>query len=200
MAASGQFANQQAAASAGRRRGEQVPFAGPLPRSLGIDGRVGGLGIDGDAIGRVGEDEQFRPLVPVDVVGHRIDGHFVDRHLAVRPLRGQRQLVGPIGICPVLADPLGRREPAVEIDPRLPGIDDEHVIAAVGAKVGHGEAFRTSLQRDHPKALPPVEGFRRGERRLAPRGDERQENASRNRSRAEVDHAGKDTPPSCLPP
>jgi energy-coupling factor transporter ATP-binding protein EcfA2 len=71
---------------------------------------------------------------------------------------------------------------------------------AVDEPFPRGEAFRTSLQRDHPEALPPVEGFRRGERRLAPRGDERQENASRNRPRAEVDHAGKDTPPSCLPP
>jgi hypothetical protein len=88
--AAGQVADEQAAAPTGGRSREQVPLARLLPRPLGVHRLVGGLGVDGDTVRRVGEHEQFRPLVAIDVMGHRIDRHLVDRHLAVRPVGSQR--------------------------------------------------------------------------------------------------------------
>ena len=113
MPSVGQIADQQAPVSTRWRAGEQIPLAGLLPRTLRIDGLIGGLRVDGDPIGGIGEYEQFGTLVAVEIVRYGVDGHLVDRDFAVGPVRGQGEFVGSLGIGRVGAGAVRSREPAI---------------------------------------------------------------------------------------
>ena len=171
MATAGQVADEQAAGLAGRRAGQQIPVARLLPGRLGIDRLVGGLCVDGYAVGGIGQHEQFRSLVAVEVVRHRIDRHLVDRNLAVRPLRRQRQFVGPLGVAGIDAGAVGPGQPTVEVEAGLPRIDHHDVVPAVVAEVGDKHPFAAALKRNHPHALPAVEWLL-GSRERDRRGDD----------------------------
>ena len=198
MPATGQVADEQASRLAGGRAGEQVPFAGLLPGSLRVDRLVGRLRVDGDAVRRGGEHEQLRPAVAIDVVGDGIDRQLVDRHLAVGPVGRQRQFVGTIGIAGGVAFPFGLRQPAVEIEPRLPRVDHDHVVTPVGAEIGDDQPVGTPLERDHPQGLPAVERPVRGAARGAGGGHDREQ--GRGTMKQEAVHAAKNTPTADRPP
>ena len=205
----GEVAHEQAPRLARRRSGQQVPLARLLPGRLGIDRGVGGLRVDRDPIRRRGEHQQLGPAVGVDVVGHGIHRHLVDRHLAVGPVRRQRKLVGSVRIAGGVARPFGGGQPAVEVETGLAGIDDHHVVPPVATEVGHDQAFGPPVERNHADALPAVEGPGRLRGGGSPRPRERPQHdrgprqspagraAGRDGCRV---HPAKDTPGPRPPP